>query len=426
MAWCHALDSRATKTSKSSRNRPMKRSTATACLLAAILGIAGLFLDVLKEPWFGKGAGNHRNEDTPAVLVSAPRISDVPVYIEAVGTIIALKTVIVRPQVDGRLVEVVFKEGQDVKTGDVLARIDPTLYQAQLEQAIAKKAQDAAQLTNARIDLERYEKLASDRSTSRQQADTQRALVAQLLAQTQSDQAAIDNARAVLSYTTIASPIDGRTGIRLVDAGNIVHANDVSGLVLVNQIHPIAASFSIPQQQLAAVSTALAKGTPRVDILAANNQESIESGTLNVIDNQVDQTTGTVRLKANFNNEAEHLWPGQYVSVRIETDTLQGVTTLPSEAIQHGPNGAFVFTVGEDAIVAIRPIAVRYEAEDISVVEGIDLKERVVTTGFSRLAQGARVRIVEANSSEPQADAAGSGKADPGKNNSHKYHRQSQ
>ena len=364
----------------------------------------------------------------PAVLIGTPRISDVPVYIEAVGTIIPTKTVTVRPQVDGRLIEVVFKEGQDVKIGDVLAHIDPTLYQAQLDQAIAKKAQDAAQLANARIDLERYERLASDRSTSRQQADTQRALVAQLLAQTQSDQAAIDNAKAVLSYTTITSPLDGRTGIRLVDAGNIVHASDAAGIVVINQIHPITASFSIPQQQLAAVSAALANGSPRVDILSINAKESTESGTLNVIDNQVDQTTGTVRLKASFDNKAERLWPGQYVSVRIETDILRGVTVLPSEAIQHGPNGAFVFTLGENSTIATHPLTVQYEAENVSVVGGIDATERVVTTGFSRLAQGTHVRIIDGDSSGSQTETppSASGKADAGQNGLHKHRHQDQ
>ena len=226
-----------------------------------------------------------------------------PVYLDAVGTIKALNTVTVRPQVDGKLLSVGFKEGDDVKKGDVLARIDPTTYQAALDQAIAKKAQDEALLANAKIDLDRYEKLAATNAINRQQADTQRALVAQDAALVQSDQAAIENAQATLGYTTIVAPIDGRTGIRMVDEGNIVHASDVnSAIVVITQIKPISVLFSLPQQDLGQVNEAFAKGPLTVEAQRPDSDAVIDRGVLRVVDNQVDQTTGTVKLKAEFPN----------------------------------------------------------------------------------------------------------------------------
>ena len=217
----------------------------------------------------GAGAGRRRR-----------RRADVPVYLDAVGTIKALNTVTVRPQVDGKLLSVDFKEGEDVKKGDVLARIDPTTYQAQLDQAIAKKAQDEAQLANAKIDLDRYEKLAATNAINRQQADTQKALVAQDAALVQSDQAAIENARATLGYTTIVAPIDGRTGIRMVDEGNIVHASDATGIVVITQIKPISVLFNLPQQDIGQVNTAFAKGPLTVEAQRSDNDAVIDRGTL--------------------------------------------------------------------------------------------------------------------------------------------------
>jgi multidrug efflux system membrane fusion protein len=328
------------------------------------------------------------------VLVAAADKADVPVYLDAVGTTKALNTVTVRPQVDGKLIEVAFAEGQDVKKGDVLARIDPTTYQAQLDQALAKKAQDEALVANAKIDLDRYEKLAVTNSINRQQADTQKSLVAQLEAQVQNDQGAIDNARAILAYTTIRAPLDGRTGIRQVDQGNIVHASDSIGVVVITQLKPISVFFNLPQQDINQVNTAFAKGPLNVDAQRSDNDAVIDRGTLKVVDNQVDPTTGTVKLKADFPNADLQLWPGQFVNVRLLIDTLKQVVVIPTGAVQRGPNGTFVYVVKDDNTVAMRAITVAKQDEVQTVVSnGVTPPERVVTTGFVRLTDGGKVSI---------------------------------
>jgi multidrug efflux system membrane fusion protein len=318
----------------------------------------------------------------------------VPVYLDAVGTIKALNTVTVSPQVDGKLLSVGFKEGDDVKKGDVLARIDPTLYQAALDQAVAKKAQDEAQLGNAKIDLDRYEKLAASNAINRQQADTQKALVAQYAALVQADQAAIENAQATLGYTTIVAPIDGRTGIRQVDEGNIVHASSTQAVVVLTQLKPISVFFNLPQQDIGRVNSAFAKAPLKVDAQQSDNDAIIDSGTLRVVDNQVDSTTGTVKLKAEFPNADLQLWPGQFVNVRLLIDTLKQVVVIPTGAVQRGPNGTFVFVINDDNTAAMRPITVQKQDEIQTVVsKGLEPPERVVTTGFARLTDGSKVTI---------------------------------
>ena len=335
-------------------------------------------------------------ENGPVPVLVTPAVeADVPVYLDAVGTIKALNTVTVRPQVDGKLLSVGFKEGDDVKKGDVLAQIDPTTYQAQLDQAIAKKAQDEAQLANAKIDLDRYEKLAATNAINRQQADTQKALVAQDAALVQSDQAAIENARATLGYTTIVAPINGRTGIRMVDEGNIVHASDAtSAVVVITEIKPISVLFNLPQQDIGQVNTAFAKGPLTVEAQQPDGDAVLDRGTLRVVDNQVDQTTGTVKLKAEFPNAGLALWPGQFVNIRLLIDTLKGVLTIPTGAVQRGPNGTFVYVVKDDNTASMRLIVVQKQDEAQTVVKsGVAAGERVVTTGFVRLTDGSKVAI---------------------------------
>lgn len=329
------------------------------------------------------------------VLATAAAKTNVPVYLDAVGTVKALNTVTVRPQVDGKLIGVNFKEGDDVKKGDVLARIDPTTYQAALDQALAKKAQDEAQLANAKIDLERYQKLAATNAINKQQADTQAALVRQYTALVQSDQAATETAQATLGYTTIVAPIDGRTGIRMVDEGNIVHASDAnSAIVVITQLKPISVLFNLPQQDLGRVNDAFAKGPLSVEAQRPDSGAVIDRGTLRVIDNQVDQTTGTVKLKAEFPNPGLVLWPGQFVNVRLLIDTLKDVVAIPTGAVQRGPNGTFVYVVKDDNTVAMRPIVVQKQDETQTVVKsGLTPPERVVTTGFVRLTDGSKVTI---------------------------------
>ncbi|MEJ1937191.1 efflux RND transporter periplasmic adaptor subunit, partial [Nostoc sp. NIES-2111] len=288
-----------------------------------------------------RGGAAGANDPVPILAALAAR-ADVPVTIAAVGTARPAQTVTIRPQVDGQIVQILFREGQDVKKGDVLARIDPTLYQATLDQALAKKAQNEAQLENARRDLERYVRLAETNAATRQQADTQRATVAQLEAQLKSDQAAIDSARATLAYTTVVAPFDGRTGIRNVDEGTLVRASDATGLVTVSQIQPISVVFNVPQQELPRIAAAMAKGALPVEAMDANDEKPVDKGVLEVIDNQVDATAGTVRLKANFPNTGLALWPGAFVNVKLLVETLKGVVTVPTASVQRGPKGPFV------------------------------------------------------------------------------------
>jgi len=344
------------------------------------------------------------------VLAAAAATADVPVYLDAVGTVRALNTVTVRAQVDGKLIEVAFKEGQDVKRGDILARIDPTTYQAQLDQALAKKAQDEALLANARNDLSRYEQLAAINAINRQQADTQRSLVAQYTAQVQADQAAIDSARATLAYTTIRAPLDGRTGIRQTDEGNIVRASDTNGIVVITEVQPISAFFNLPQQELGAVNSAFAKGPLSLDALRSDNNAVVDRGTLRVVDNQVDTSTGTVRLKAEFPNADLQLWPGQFVNIRLLIDTLRQALVIPTGAVQRGPAGTFVYVIGDDNTATMRPVTVQRQNETQTVIRnGISAGERVVTTGFARLTDKSRVTVSDPNA----APATGAPPANP-------------
>jgi multidrug efflux system membrane fusion protein len=351
------------------------------------------------------------------VIATPARHEDVPVTADAVGTIQALNTVTVRTQVDGRLIEIAFRDGQEVRKGEVLARIDPATYQAQYDQAMAKKAQDEAQLSNARADLERYAKLAQTDYGSRQQADTQRATVAQLEAQVRADQGAIDNAKAYLDYTTIRAPIDGRLGIRQVDQGNIVRASDANGLVVITQLKPIAMVFNLPQQQLRAVSAALARGLVEVDALDSDGTTIIDKGVVEVIDNVVDQTTGTIKVKARFPNERLQLWPGQFVNVRVFVDLLKGAVVAPAAAIQRGPNGAYVFVVEADETVRQVSVTVGQQNETMAVIAaGVEPPMRLVTTGFARLTDKAKVRVsTPEEATRPPAAAPGRrGLSEPG------------
>lgn len=328
------------------------------------------------------------------VLAATPRIEDVPVYLDGVGTVRALNTVTVRAQVDGKLTAVNFKEGQDVKAGDVLAEIDPAIYKAQYDQAVAKKAQDEAQLANARIDLARYEQLATARAGSAQQADTQRATVAQLEALVKSDQAAIDNAQTMLGYTKIIAPLSGRAGLRQVDPGNIVRASDATGVVVITQLQPIAVQFSLPQQQIVRVNAAAAKGSLPVDVFGNDGRTVADTGALLGVDNQVDQTTGTVKIKAEFPNARHQLWPGQFVNVRLKVQTLEKATVVPTAAVQRGPAGTFVYVIGEGDVVAARSVSVTQQNEkDAVIASGVAVGERVVTTGFANLSDGAKVAV---------------------------------
>ncbi|MCC6717004.1 MAG: efflux RND transporter periplasmic adaptor subunit [Acetobacteraceae bacterium] len=337
--------------------------------------------------------------DSIPVLLATAEKKDVPIWLDGLGTVQASASVVVRPMVDGPLVEVRFREGQDVAVGDVLARIDSRTYQAALDQALARKQLNEATLANARLDAARYAKLAATAYTSAQQADTARTQVAQLEAQVASDQAQIDNARTLLSYTTITAPIAGRVGIRAVDAGNIVRASDPNGLVTIATLRPINVQFTLPQQALEAVQAAMAAGEVEVVALPQANapvseRAALDRGRLTVLDNQVDPATGTIRMKASFANEQLQLWPGAFVTVRLRARIWHDATTVPPVAVQRGPRGAFVFVVGDDLKAARRPVAVGHEDLTVAVIgEGVQPGERVVVDGASRLSDGTKVTI---------------------------------
>jgi multidrug efflux system membrane fusion protein len=311
-----------------------------------------------------------------------------------VGTARALNTVLVKPQVEGKLISISFTEGQDVPRGYILAKIDPTTYQAQYDQAVATKAQHEAQAANARLDLERYMRLAATNAVNKQQVDTQRALVAQLEAQVRGDQASIDNTRAILAYTDIVAPIAGRTGIRQVDEGNIVRPSDTTGIVVITEVKPISVLFNLPQQSLPELNRGMAERQLPVDAMGPDGRTVADSGKVLVIDNQVDPTTGTVRIKAEFPNTNLQLWPGQFVNVRLLINTLRQVVVVPTSAVQRGPTGTFVFVIGEDSTVNMQRVTISRQDDVRAVIaDGLKSGERLVTSGFSRLADKALVEV---------------------------------
>jgi multidrug efflux system membrane fusion protein len=319
--------------------------------------------------------------------------ADVPVALEGLGTVQAFYTVTVTARVDGQIEKVAFKEGQHVKKGDLLLQIDPRPYQAALGVAVATRDKDKALLANAHRDLERYEELAPEDLASKQTVDTQRALIAQLTAQVKGDEAAMDNARTQLAYTTITSPIEGRTGIRLVDPGNIVHASDTAGMVVVTQLEPIAVMLSLPEESFSELSAALKRGPVEATALSRDDQEVLDTGTVELIDNQIDQATGTIRVKAILPNRQQQLWPGQFVNLRVQTQIRSQVLTIPAAALERGPDGTFTYVVQPDSTVAAAPITVGEQTGDIVVVEkGVSTGQQVVTSNQYRLQPGTLVR----------------------------------
>ena len=391
-----AMDSLTRAPDVVARGRSRSWGMVALCLVlvAAIVGAVWFWPPgTIKKATTNPMAG----QPIPVVVAPAER-RDVPIYLDGLGTVQADHTVTIHTMVDGPLVAVDFKEGQDVHKGTVLAQVDPRTYQAALDQATAKKAQDEAQLANARVDLVRYQKLVATHYTTAQTADTQKALVAQLEAQVRGDQAQIDTARTQLSYCTIASPIDGRTGIRQVDPGNIVHAVDTTGLVVITQLQPISVVFSLPQQSLTAVARAMQRGEAKVlayaqDAGGARGPE-LDSGVLSVLDNQVDPTTGTIKLKATFPNRDRALWPGGFVGVRLQVETAQDALVVPPAAIQRGPSGPYVFVVASGKAKR-QVVTVGHEDEQASIVTaGLRTGEQVVIDGASRLSDGKKVKVV--------------------------------
>ena len=326
------------------------------------------------------------------VTIAAATPQDVPVLLRGLGIVQAFNAVTVRARVDGTLMDVKVTEGQEVKKGDLIAVIDPRPYQAALDAAMAKKAQDQAQLTNAQRDLARYASLARQDFASRQQVDTQQSSVAQFTATLKGDDAAIATAQLNLSFCYILSPIDGRMGLRLVDPGNLVHASDSGGIISIAQLHPISVVFTLPQENLPKITAAMAARRLPVLAYAENDKTELAQGELLTPDNSIDTSTGTIKLKANFANADNKLWPGQFVHARLLLETRHDVLTVPSDAVQHGPSGLYAYVVKPDSTVVRQDVEIDQDTGKLAVVtKGLTAGDRVVVTGQSRLQNGTRV-----------------------------------
>jgi multidrug efflux system membrane fusion protein len=341
--------------------------------------------------------GSARANVAPVVPVSVATAErrDMPYYLTGLGSVNAYYTVSVKSRVDGELMQVNFKEGQNVRKGDLLAVIDPRPYQVALDQAQATLFKDQATLRDAKLNYERFKGLlGSSGAMSQQQVDTQQALVDQLEGTVRNDQAAIDSAKLNLVYCHITSPVDGRIGLRVVDPGNIVHATDTNALFVITQLQPIAVLFTLPEDSLPAVAQQMAKGTLEVYAYSRDDQTKLASGKLLTIDNQIDQTTGTGKLKAVFDNKDNALWPNQFVNVRLLLEVRKDSTTIPAAAIQRGPQGTYVFAVKSDKTVEVRPVTVSFTQDNVSVIsKGISPSDVVVTDGQDKLQQGSKIEI---------------------------------
>jgi multidrug efflux system membrane fusion protein len=345
----------------------------------------------------------------PAIPVVAATVAahDVPIYLRGVGTVIAYNTVVVRSQIQGQIVKINFTEGRSVHAADLLAQIDPAPYQAQLDQVSATRDRDQAQLANAEANLKRYSTLGNQGWATPQLVDTQQAQVRQVQSAIKADQALIDAAKYQLAYTRLTSPIDGVTGIRQVDVGNIIHPADPNGLVVVTQIQPISAIFTLPETRLPQIQQPLAKGPLSVLAYSQDDRIKLDEGRLALIDNEILQTTGSIRLKADFPNPAHRLWPGELIDSWLLLDTRHNGLTVPAQAVQQGPQGAYVYVVNPDDTVAVRPVTVSQVSDGNALIDaGLSANEQVVIDGQYKLKPGNRVTILQGKAAEEAAAQA--------------------
>ena len=381
------------------------RTTKLLTIIAVLAVAAGGAAALTRTSAFRSTAAPQAPAAPPPVGVVAASVQshDVPIYLRGVGTVIAYNNVLVRSQITGELAKISFDQGQQVKKGDVLAVIDPSPYQAQLDQAIANRDRDQAHLKNAEIDYNRYTDLAKQKSIAQQLADSQKAIVDQLVAIIKSDEAIIESARVNLGYTNLTSPIDGVTGIRQIDIGNIIHPTDVNGLVDVTQIEPISLIFTLPEAEFVPVQERLSQG-PVTVLVDSQNGKQLDQGKLDLIDNQIIQTTGTIRLRAEFPNQKHLLWPGQLVNARLVLDTRHDGLTVPASVVQQGPQGPYAYVINPDSSVAIRPIKVAQISEGQALIDsGLQANEQVVVDGQYKLQPGVHVTILHGRAAEEAA-----------------------
>jgi multidrug efflux system membrane fusion protein len=385
--------------------RRNRRGSLRPSVLVLLVLVGGVWYWMQPASPPPRAPSNGRSDQVQAVGVAPVVQGDVPILYDGLGTVTSLATVTVRTQINGQLTEIGFKEGQLVKKGDFLAQIDPRPYQVALEQAEGTLAKDEALLKDAQIDLVRYQKLNQQDSIARQQLDTQQALVHQDEGNVQTDKGLIDSAKLNLAYCRIVSPIEGRVGLRMVDAGNYVQTSDVSGLVVITQIKPISVIFSQPEDRIGEINRRVNDGaTLEVSVFDRSGQRQIGSGSVATIDNQIDTSTGTVRLRAIFPNEDLALFPNQFVNVRLLVNTVKNVTVVPSAAIQIGAQGPFVYAVNSDDTVSVHQLKLGPAAgEQTAVLSGVEPGDRVVVDGVDRLREGAKVRIVDRTKGGPPA-----------------------
>ncbi len=389
-------------------SRPRTRRRRWLRWLVLLVLLLVIVVATWLHPWSGGGTPKGPPPTPPQAIGDAAAVTgDMPITVPALGTVTPLATVTVQTQISGQLIEVGFKEGQEVHKGDFLAQIDPRPYQAALAQAQGTLAHDQALLANARIDLARYQKLNRQDSIAEQQLATQQSLVLQYQGTVASDQAAVDTQKLNLTYCHITAPVDGRVGLRLVDPGNYVQTGSSTGLVVITQLKPISVIFSVPEDDIPQIMKRLAAGaTLAASAYNRGDTGLIATGTLQTVDNQIDTTTGTVKIRASFANQDEALFPNQFVNISLLVDTLHNVVLVPNAAIQRGSPGTFVFLVNADDTVSMRPIKIGpSDAQNTSVTQGLNVGDKVVVDGADRLRDGAKVVVPPANGPAPEKPA---------------------